>query len=126
MNRVEQVKILLYGSIFLQIGGIDRSWQRPPGVAAKLIDSKSSNGDDCFLLPNYSFSTTFMQPEISLSFVVSGLYYIEYTLKSPGESMRHLYSVLGVANNGTYNRLYTLTGQVSVDMRIKCYTTFSC
>ncbi|XP_042057980.1 psbP domain-containing protein 3, chloroplastic-like isoform X1 [Salvia splendens] len=65
------------------IGGLDRSWQRPPGVAAKLIDSRASNG----------------------------LYYIEYTLKNPGESGRHLYSVLGVANNGIYNRLYTLTGQ---------------
>ncbi|GFP87195.1 psbp domain-containing protein 3 chloroplastic [Phtheirospermum japonicum] len=65
------------------IGGLDRSWQRPPGVAAKLIDSKAANG----------------------------LYYIEYTLKSPGESRRHLLSVLGIANNGIYNRLYTLTGQ---------------
>ncbi|KAL8030434.1 hypothetical protein ABFX02_14G286000 [Erythranthe guttata] len=65
------------------IGGLDRSWQRPPGVAAKLIDTKASNG----------------------------FYYIEYALKSPGESRRHLFSVLGVANNGTYNRLYTLTGQ---------------
>ncbi|KAK4421830.1 PsbP domain-containing protein 3, chloroplastic [Sesamum alatum] len=65
------------------VGGLDRSWQRPPGVAAKLIDSKASNG----------------------------LYYIEYTLKNPGESRRHLFSVLGIANNGTYNRLYTLTGQ---------------
>ncbi|XP_047975924.1 psbP domain-containing protein 3, chloroplastic [Salvia hispanica] len=65
------------------IGGLDRSWQRPPGVAAKLIDSRASNG----------------------------LYYIEYTLKNPGESGRHLYSVLGVASNGIYNRLYTLTGQ---------------
>lgn len=65
------------------VGGLDRSWQRPPGVAAKLIDCKSANG----------------------------LYYIDYTLKNPGESQRHLFSVLGVANNGTYNRLYTLTGQ---------------
>ncbi|KAL2242332.1 UNVERIFIED_CONTAM: PsbP domain-containing protein 3, chloroplastic [Sesamum indicum] len=65
------------------VGGLDRSWQRPPGVAAKLIDSKAANG----------------------------LYYIEYTLKNPGESRRHLFSVLGIANNGTYNRLYTLTGQ---------------
>ncbi|MFS7996481.1 hypothetical protein Hanom_Chr12g01130471 [Helianthus anomalus] len=39
------------------------------------------------------------------------MYYIEYTLKNPGESERHLYSVLGIANNGWYNRLYTLTGQ---------------
>ncbi|KAG8369306.1 hypothetical protein BUALT_Bualt15G0137600 [Buddleja alternifolia] len=65
------------------VGGLDRSWQRPPGVAAKLIDSKAANG----------------------------LYYIEYTLKNPGESRRHLFSVLGMANNGIYNRLYTLTGQ---------------
>ena len=46
-------------------------------------------------------------------FYGTGLYYIEYTLKNPGESGRHLYSVLGVASNGIYNRLYTLTGQVS-------------
>ncbi|KAL2529812.1 PsbP domain-containing protein 3 [Forsythia ovata] len=65
------------------IGGLDRSWQRPPGVAAKLVDSKAANG----------------------------LYYIEYTLKNPGESCRHLFSVLGIADNGFYNRLYTLTGQ---------------
>ncbi|KAL0392245.1 UNVERIFIED_CONTAM: PsbP domain-containing protein 3, chloroplastic [Sesamum radiatum] len=68
------------------VGGLDRSWQRPPGVAAKLIDSKAANG----------------------------LYYIEYTLKNPGESRRHLFSVLGIANNGTYNRLYTLTGSLSM------------
>ncbi|XP_051126512.1 psbP domain-containing protein 3, chloroplastic [Andrographis paniculata] len=65
------------------VGGLDRSWQRPPGVAAKLVDSRSANG----------------------------LYYIEYTLKNLDESRRHLLSVLGVANNGFYNRLYTLTGQ---------------
>ncbi|PHT32596.1 PsbP domain-containing protein 3, chloroplastic [Capsicum baccatum] len=65
------------------VSGLDRSWQRPPGVKAKLIDSKASKG----------------------------LYYIEYTLQNPGESLRHLYSVLGIADNGVYNRLYTLTGQ---------------
>ncbi|XP_024969184.1 psbP domain-containing protein 3, chloroplastic isoform X2 [Cynara cardunculus var. scolymus] len=65
------------------VSGLDRSWQRPPGVSAKLIDSK----------------------------VTKGMYYIEYTLRNPGESERHLYSVLGIANNGWYNRLYTLTGQ---------------
>ncbi|GER36660.1 photosystem II reaction center PsbP family protein [Striga asiatica] len=65
------------------IGGLDRSWQRPPGVAAKLVDSKAANG----------------------------LYYIEYTLQKPGETLRHLFSVLGIADNGFYNRLYTLTGQ---------------
>ncbi|KAL3514896.1 hypothetical protein ACH5RR_027613 [Cinchona calisaya] len=65
------------------VSGLDRSWQRPPGVKAKLIDSRAANG----------------------------LYYIEYTLQNPGESRRHLFSVLGIANNGWYNRLYTLTGQ---------------
>ncbi|KAI7747746.1 hypothetical protein M8C21_008309 [Ambrosia artemisiifolia] len=65
------------------VSGLDRSWQRPPGVTAKLVDSKATKG----------------------------MYYIEYTLQNPGESERHLYSVLGIANNGWYNRLYTLTGQ---------------
>ncbi|KAL6996014.1 hypothetical protein U1Q18_006149 [Sarracenia purpurea var. burkii] len=65
------------------VSGLDRSWQRPAGVAAKLIDSKAANG----------------------------LYYIEYTLQNSGESRRHLFSVLGIANNGWYNRLYTVTGQ---------------
>ncbi|XP_039023219.1 psbP domain-containing protein 3, chloroplastic-like [Hibiscus syriacus] len=65
------------------VSGLDRSWQRPPGVAAKLIDCKASNG----------------------------LYYIEYTLQNPGESRRHLFSAIGMASNGWYNRLYTVTGQ---------------
>ncbi|KAK7283480.1 hypothetical protein RIF29_13029 [Crotalaria pallida] len=65
------------------IGGLDRSWQKPPGVAAKLIGSKSSNG----------------------------IYYIEYSLQNPGESRKHLYSAIGMASNGWYNRLYTVTGQ---------------
>ncbi|KAL4198596.1 hypothetical protein AMTRI_Chr03g46760 [Amborella trichopoda] len=65
------------------IGGLDRSWQRPPGVAAKLLDSKAKNG----------------------------LYYIEYSLQNPGESCRHIFSVLGLGFNGWYNRLYTVTGQ---------------
>ncbi|CAH9086716.1 unnamed protein product [Cuscuta epithymum] len=65
------------------VSGLDRSWKRPPGVKAKLIDCKSANG----------------------------LYYIDYTLQNPGESMRHLSTVLGIANNGLYNRLYTITGQ---------------
>ncbi|XP_010686613.2 psbP domain-containing protein 3, chloroplastic isoform X2 [Beta vulgaris subsp. vulgaris] len=69
------------------VTGLDRSWQRPPGVAAKLIDSKASNG----------------------------LYYIEYTLQKPGESRRHIYSAIGMANNGWYNRLYTVTGQFVED-----------
>lgn len=65
------------------VSGLDRSWQRPAGVAAKLIDCKSSKG----------------------------LYYIEYSLQKPGESCKHLFSALGMANNGWYNRLYTVTGQ---------------
>ncbi|RDX65062.1 PsbP domain-containing protein 3, chloroplastic [Mucuna pruriens] len=65
------------------VSGLDRSWQRPPGVAAKLIDCKSSNG----------------------------IYYMEYSLQNPGESRRHLYSAIGMASNGWYNRLYTVTGQ---------------
>ncbi|KAK5841893.1 hypothetical protein PVK06_004217 [Gossypium arboreum] len=68
------------------VSGLDRSWQRPPGVAAKLIDCKASNG----------------------------FYYIEYTLQNPGESRRHLFSAIGMASNGWYNRLYTVTGQVSL------------
>ncbi|XP_062030075.1 psbP domain-containing protein 3, chloroplastic [Rosa rugosa] len=65
------------------VSGLDRSWQRPAGVSAKLIDCKSSKG----------------------------LYYIEYSLQNPGDSMKHLYSALGMASNGWYNRLYTVTGQ---------------
>uniref|UniRef100_I1JSR3 PsbP C-terminal domain-containing protein n=1 Tax=Glycine max TaxID=3847 RepID=I1JSR3_SOYBN len=65
------------------VSGLDRSWRKPPGVAAKLIDCKSSDG----------------------------IYYIEYSLQNPGESRRYLYSAIGMASNGWYNRLYTVTGQ---------------
>ncbi|OMP00868.1 Photosystem II PsbP, oxygen evolving complex [Corchorus olitorius] len=65
------------------VSGLDRSWQRPPGVAAKLIDCRAANG----------------------------IYYIEYTLQNPGESRKHLFSAIGMASNGWYNRLYTVTGQ---------------
>ncbi|XP_015573936.1 psbP domain-containing protein 3, chloroplastic isoform X2 [Ricinus communis] len=65
------------------VSGLDRSWQRPPGVAAKLIDCKATKG----------------------------IYYIEYTLQNPGEGRKHLFSALGMAFNGWYNRLYTVTGQ---------------
>ncbi|CAM8886550.1 unnamed protein product [Rhodiola kirilowii] len=53
------------------VSGLDRSWQRPPGVTAKLVDCKSSKG----------------------------------------ESTKHIYSAIGMASNGWYNRLYTVTGQ---------------
>ncbi|OAY63243.1 PsbP domain-containing protein 3, chloroplastic [Ananas comosus] len=65
------------------VNGLDRSWQRPPGLAAKLVDSKAANG----------------------------LYYLEYTLQNPGEKRRHILSAVGMASNGWYNRLYTVTGQ---------------
>ncbi|XP_008237918.1 PREDICTED: psbP domain-containing protein 3, chloroplastic isoform X1 [Prunus mume] len=65
------------------VSGLDRSWQRPAGVTAKLIDCKASKG----------------------------LYFIEYSLQKPGESVKHLFSALGMATNGWYNRLYTVTGQ---------------
>ncbi|KAF5740983.1 hypothetical protein HS088_TW11G01065 [Tripterygium wilfordii] len=65
------------------VSGLDRSWQRPPGVAAKLIDCKASNG----------------------------FYYVDYTLQKPGENRKHLFQAIGMAFNGWYNRLYTVTGQ---------------
>ncbi|KAK8960600.1 hypothetical protein KSP40_PGU008574 [Platanthera guangdongensis] len=61
------------------VSGLDRSGQRPPGLAAKLVNSSSANG----------------------------LYYIEYTLQSPGEKRRHIYSAIGMASSGWYNRLST-------------------
>uniref|UniRef100_A0A0E0CEN8 PsbP C-terminal domain-containing protein n=1 Tax=Oryza meridionalis TaxID=40149 RepID=A0A0E0CEN8_9ORYZ len=61
------------------VNGLDRSWKRPPGVAAKLINSRAANG----------------------------FYYIEYTLQNPGEQRRHIVSAIGMAFNGWYNRLYT-------------------
>nr|AKM76625.1 photosystem II reaction center PsbP family protein [Melianthus villosus] len=73
------------------VGGLDRSWQRPPGVAAKLIDCKSSKG----------------------------LYFINYSLQNPGESCRYLFSAIGMASNGWYNRLYTVTGQYTEDVSEK-------
>lgn len=69
------------------VSGLDRSWIRPPGVAAKLVDCKAANG----------------------------LYYIEYTLQNPGEKRRHLFSAIGMASNGWYNRLFTVTGQFVED-----------
>uniref|UniRef100_A0A2P2LF32 Uncharacterized protein n=1 Tax=Rhizophora mucronata TaxID=61149 RepID=A0A2P2LF32_RHIMU len=53
-----------------------------------------------------------MIPTHSLSEQLTGFYYIEYTLQNPGKSRKHLFSALGMAFNGWYNRLYTVTGQV--------------
>ncbi|CAO2169638.1 unnamed protein product [Urochloa humidicola] len=75
------------------VNGLDRSWQRPPGLAAKLIDSKAANG----------------------------LYYVEYTLQNPGERRRHILSAIGMASNGWYNRLYTVTGQYVDDEESEKY-----
>lgn len=69
------------------VNGLDRSWQRPPGTAAKLISARAANG----------------------------LYYIEYTLQNPGDRSRHIFSAIGIASNGWYNRLYTVTGQFMDD-----------
>lgn len=69
------------------VNGMDRSWKSPPGLAAKLINSKAANG----------------------------MYYIEYTLQNPGERCRHIVSAIGMASNGWYNRLYTATGQFMED-----------
>lgn len=44
--------------------------------------------------------------------LITGMYYVEYTIQKPGEAMRHLLSVVGIASNGWINRLYTVTGQV--------------
>ncbi|KAG2579898.1 psbP domain-containing protein 3, chloroplastic-like [Panicum virgatum] len=75
------------------VNGLDRSWQRPPGLAAKLIDSRAANG----------------------------LYYVEYTLQNPGERRRHILSAIGMASNGWYNRLYTVTGQYIDDEESEKY-----
>lgn len=40
-----------------------------------------------------------------------GMYYVEYTVEKRPGPKRHLYSVVALAYNGRYNRLYTLTGQ---------------
>lgn len=42
---------------------------------------------------------------------VGGMYFVEYTVqKQPGPA-RHLLSLVSLANNGRYNRLYTVTAQ---------------
>ena len=52
--------------------------------------------------------------------LAAGLYYVEYTLQNPGERRRHILSAIGMASNGWYNRLYTVTGQVSSAHAIAC------
>lgn len=69
------------------VNGLDRSWKRPPGQAAKLLDTQSKNG----------------------------FYYIEYTLEPVGKPKVHLLTVVGTAHNRWVNRLYTVTGQFLED-----------
>jgi len=69
------------------VNSLDRSWQKPPGQKARLIDARSK----------------------------AGKYYVEYTLQRIGEKQRHLVSVVGIGNNGWINRLYTVTGQYYED-----------
>lgn len=144
-----------------QVSGLDRSWQRPPGVKAKLIDSKAANGNPllfwlhsssltmmviivqprkgrcqecCSAVPFKTPSSTSLRKLKACrslrvdcinaytlvticSTYLPGLYYIDYTLQNPGEALRHLFTVLGMATTGWYNRLYTVTGQVSLSKR---------
>ncbi|KAE9456808.1 hypothetical protein C3L33_11287, partial [Rhododendron williamsianum] len=136
------------------VSGLDRSWQRPPGVKAKLIDSKAANGNPllfwlhsssltmmvivqprkgrcqefCSAVPFKTPSSTSLRKLKACrslrvdcinaytlvticSTYLPGLYYIDYTLQNPGETLRHLFTVLGMATTGWYNRLYTVTGQ---------------
>ncbi|KAK1266709.1 hypothetical protein QJS04_geneDACA014511 [Acorus gramineus] len=79
------------------VTGLDRSWKRPPGVTAKLVNSKAAKG----------------------------FYYIEYTLQNPGERCRHIFSAIGMANNGWYNRLYTVTGLFMEDESEKYRSTIA-
>jgi hypothetical protein len=45
----------------------------------------------------------------------SGMYYVEYTVEKQPGPKRHLYSMVAMAYNGHYNRLYTLTAQCLED-----------
>ncbi|MCO5574924.1 hypothetical protein L7F22_028719 [Adiantum nelumboides] len=74
------------------VNSIDRSWKKPPGQAAKLVDSKSNRA-------NFDL--------------------LEYTVQRPGEKKKHLLSVVGMRFNGWYNRLYTVTGQYWEDDQAK-------
>ncbi|KAK9803148.1 hypothetical protein WJX72_002303 [[Myrmecia] bisecta] len=42
---------------------------------------------------------------------LSGAYFVDYTVTKPGESKRHLLSVIAMGWNGRYNRLFTVTAQ---------------
>eukprot|EP00899_Mesostigma_viride_P007554 jgi/Mesvir1/167/Mv13526-RA.1 len=72
-----------YGFGFRLVGGLDRRNAKERPQKAVLLDTKSRND----------------------------IYYVEYTLEQPGVFARDLYSATGIGFNGTYNRLYTVTGQ---------------
>jgi hypothetical protein len=40
-----------------------------------------------------------------------GQYWVEYWVQAPPAPQRHLFSQVALANNGRYNRLYTVTAQ---------------
>ena len=42
---------------------------------------------------------------------MGGMYTVEYQVKRPGQGVTHLWEVVALCFNGTYNRLYTVTGQ---------------
>eukprot|EP00850_Spirogloea_muscicola_P000616 SM000002S05696 [mRNA] locus=s2:1589921:1592301:- [translate_table: standard] len=65
------------------VNSLDRSWKRPPGQKARLIDARLLNGH----------------------------YYVEYTLETLEKSKQHLMAVVGINSNGWVNRLLTVTGQ---------------
>lgn len=44
-----------------------------------------------------------------------GMYYVEYSVEKQPGPKRHLYSMVALAYNGRYNRLYTLTAQCLED-----------
>jgi len=65
------------------VNSMDRSWKRPPGQKAVLLNTESKKG----------------------------LYFVDYSIQKVGEERRVFQSAVGMYDNGTYSRLYTLTGQ---------------
>lgn len=60
-----------------QVGGLDRSWQRPPGVAAKLIDSKSANGTGTFIF-FFVYSKT-INAQLHIRIIIKTLPFVSIT-----------------------------------------------
>lgn len=64
------------------VNGVDRSWNNPDGVSAKMVDYKKK----------------------------SGMYIVDYTQTLPGQYDKHIYSAATIGNvRGAYNILYTVT-----------------